>query len=90
MNVGPLEILVIAIFGLIVFGPRRLPDIARTVGKAFAQVRRSTNDLRGEFESGFEEVVRPSRPIPPDRKTPLDTRQNGASGSSEFPPPGPR
>lgn len=89
MNVGPLEILVIAIFGLIVFGPRRLPDIARTVGKAFAQLRRATNDLRGEFESGFDEVVGPSRPTPPDRKTPLDTSQN-ASDPSEFPPPGPR
>lgn len=80
MNIQPLEILVIAIFALIVFGPRKLPDIARTVGKVLGELRRTANEFKTEFEEGFEET----RPTPPDRSSPLETSKD------RFPPPGPR
>ena len=53
-QVGPLEILVVAVIALIVFGPQRLPEIARTVGKTLAQLRRMAADVRSEFESGMD------------------------------------
>ena len=35
---------------LIVFGPRRIPEIGRTLGKALAEFRKATDDLKGTIE----------------------------------------
>ena len=53
-SLGPLEILVVAAVALIVFGPEKLPDIARTVGRAASQMRRMASEFREEFETGLE------------------------------------
>jgi sec-independent protein translocase protein TatB len=52
-QIGPLEIMVVCVVALIVFGPTRLPDIARQVGKALAELRRQASDVRSEFQSGM-------------------------------------
>jgi TatA/E family protein of Tat protein translocase len=52
-EVGPLEILMVAVVALIVFGPEKLPEIARTVGKALADFRRAVEDAKGEFQAGM-------------------------------------
>lgn len=48
------EILVIALIALIVFGPKRLPEIGRTVGKGLREFRRATTDLRSEIERDID------------------------------------
>ncbi|MFN2389186.1 MAG: Sec-independent protein translocase protein TatB [Actinomycetota bacterium] len=53
-QIGPFEILMVAAIALIVFGPQRLPEIARAVGKGLAEMRRMATDLRDEFEAGLE------------------------------------
>lgn len=66
-SVGPLEILVVGVLALIVFGPERLPDIARTIGKTLAELRRMASEVRTEFESGMnlDEVEdEPEEPTP--------------------------
>ena len=52
-QIGPLEILVVAVIALIVFGPQRLPELARSIGRAMAEFRRQATDIRAEFESGL-------------------------------------
>ena len=72
-NIGGGELIFIAIFALLVFGPKRLPEIGRSVGKALAEVRRATNELKDGFTSGFEDVKEPlflSGPVKPKRVTP--------------------
>lgn len=54
-QLGPLEILVVAVVALIVFGPDRLPEIARNIGKAASELRRMANDARSEFTSAFDD-----------------------------------
>lgn len=59
---GP-ELLMILILGLLLFGPRKLPQIGRTVGKAFSEFRRATTDFKLNLEreveaSEIKEVVR--------------------------------
>ena len=54
-NIGAGELIFIAIFALLVFGPKRLPEIGRSVGKALAEVRKATNELKEGFTSGFED-----------------------------------
>ncbi|MFQ5702255.1 MAG: Sec-independent protein translocase protein TatB [Acidobacteriota bacterium] len=47
---GGFEILVLAAIGLLVFGPRRLPEIGRTLGKAMLEFRKAASDLRNSIE----------------------------------------
>ena len=49
------EILVILVFALIVFGPRRLPQMGRQVGKSLREFRRQAAELRAEVEQDLDE-----------------------------------
>ncbi len=54
--IGPMEIIVVAVVALIVFGPQRLPEIARTIGRTLNEFKRQAADIRAEFESGLDDV----------------------------------
>ena len=49
-QVGPAEILVILLVGLIVFGPKRLPEIGRQVGRAMHEVKKFQDTVKGELD----------------------------------------
>lgn len=55
-GIGMTELVVIFVIGLIVLGPKRLPDLARTLGRSLAEFRRTSSDLRREFMDVAEEV----------------------------------
>jgi Tat protein translocase TatB subunit len=54
-TIGPVEIVVVAAIALIVFGPERLPEIARNIGKAIRELRRMASDVRDEFDLTLED-----------------------------------
>ena len=54
-QVGPLELIVVALVALIVFGPDKLPEVARTVGRTINELRRQAAEVRGEFTRGFDD-----------------------------------
>jgi len=54
-NIGPAEVIVILVIALIVFGPKRLPEIGRTVGKSLQEFRRASQDLRAEFQGSLDD-----------------------------------
>lgn len=45
------EIAIIAILALLLLGPERLPDAAKTIGKGLRDFRRATEDLKGQIEN---------------------------------------
>lgn len=49
-QIGPAEILVILLVGLLVFGPHRLPEIGRQVGKGMRELRKFQDTVRGELD----------------------------------------
>jgi sec-independent protein translocase protein TatA len=49
------EILIILVLALIIFGPRRLPEMGRTIGRSLRDFRRATSDIRTELESEVDE-----------------------------------
>ena len=49
-QVGPAEILVILLVGLLVFGPKRLPEIGRQVGRAMREVKKFQDTVKGELD----------------------------------------
>jgi len=53
-SIGPMEIVAVAAIALIVFGPEKLPEIARTVGRTLSQLRRMADDVRDEFKDGLD------------------------------------
>ena len=44
----------IVILGLLLFGPRKLPEMGRTIGKAFAEFRRTTAEFKMKLEREVE------------------------------------
>lgn len=67
-SLGFPELMLIFFVALIVFGPRKLPDIGRSVGKALGEFRRATTDLKNtlEDEVSREEVKDIKAPEPPE------------------------
>jgi len=64
---GPLgfqEVLFILVIALLIFGPKRLPELGRTIGKGMAQFRKASNDLKRSIET---EIALEDRPEPPRR-----------------------
>ena len=49
-GIGPTELIVILVIGLIVLGPERLPQVAGQVGKAIRDFRRMSDDVTSEFQ----------------------------------------
>jgi len=62
-DMGPLEILLILVVALIIWGPGRIPEIARTLGKIVRTLRKATFDLTTVVtkELDLEEKDRPSQ-----------------------------
>ena len=64
-GMGPLEILLILIVGLIAFGPGKLPQLARSLGKGIMALRKAAagikEDVAKELEDLEEEVKTPSQ-----------------------------
>ena len=52
------ELLVILVVGLLVLGPKRLPELARSLGRGLAEFRRASTDMRREFLDVTEEIKR--------------------------------
>ncbi|MBM3294532.1 MAG: TatA/E family twin arginine-targeting protein translocase [Candidatus Aminicenantes bacterium] len=50
-NIGLPEMLVIMAIALLVFGPKKLPEIGRSIGKAMREFRKSTEEIKERFES---------------------------------------
>jgi sec-independent protein translocase protein TatB len=57
------EILTIALVILIVFGPQRLPEIAKKTGQAVRKMRQMAGDLRREFEGELRDVAQPLKEV---------------------------
>ncbi|HEX6183708.1 MAG TPA: twin-arginine translocase TatA/TatE family subunit, partial [Pyrinomonadaceae bacterium] len=51
---GTTELLVVAVVALILFGPRKLPEIGRTVGKAIGEFKRASDDFKRTWEYEVE------------------------------------
>ena len=49
-SIGMGELLIIFVIALIVFGPRKLPELGRSLGKTLGEFKRASNDLRNTLE----------------------------------------
>lgn len=92
-SLGPLEILVILVVALLVFGPNKLPEIARQTGKAMSEFRRVQHHLRRELDDAVHSVMNDDSPgndgtAPADSvDAALDVNVTETPASAVDPPP---
>lgn len=55
------HLVIIFLVALIVFGPEKLPELARNFGKVMAEFKRATGDLKAGFEEQMRELDRETR-----------------------------
>lgn len=91
-NLGLSELLVLAVLVLVFFGPRRIPEIARSLGGALREFRRGWNEIRREIEDLERDVSdeddrrrRGARRRPPPGRVEPGDWDDGA-GDTEAPP----
>jgi sec-independent protein translocase protein TatA len=70
--IGMPELIVIMVIALIIFGPRKLPELGRSLGKSLGEFKRASNELRNTLdeeirleEQRASEVKRPAEPVSP-------------------------
>jgi Tat protein translocase TatB subunit len=103
-GIGMPELVLIFVLALLIFGPKELPKIARTLGKAMAELRRASDELRDGIQREIELAEReeeksasppetaPSTTLteatPPAPETPPSQAAAGAPAEGSGPPPG--
>ena len=61
--VGVQEMMVIFLVALVLFGPKRLPELGKTIGKAITEFRRAQSELKATFETHMRELEKESESI---------------------------
>ncbi len=67
--IGIPEMLILLVVALIVFGPRKLPELGRSLGKSLQEFKRASNDLRSTLDDEIrseEHRAVPPAPVPTD------------------------
>jgi sec-independent protein translocase protein TatA len=94
-SLGPAEILVVLVIALLVFGPNKMPDIAKQVGKGFREFRRVQQHLKSELRDVVSEFDSPTSatveqqavPMLPPKETMADDVAPAPAPVAEAPTP---
>jgi sec-independent protein translocase protein TatB len=94
-GMGPMELLLIVVLALIVFGPARLPEIMGQVGKAINDFRRATSELSDEFNKTIQAELQETKAVVDEtksaftevRSTVADAHSSVTSAVSGMPAP---
>ena len=88
-QIGPLEILVVSVLALIVFGPEKLPGIARSIGRTMNDLRRMASEVKSEFEvnleTGIEDEPEPADPPKPAEPASAEPAEEGIRADADAP-----
>ena len=73
-GIGMPELIIIMVIALIVIGPKKLPDLARALGKGLSEFRKATDEIKEglELDKDFQEVKEDLADAVSDIDTPLD------------------
>ena len=53
-NIGPTELILIFVIALLVFGPKKLPEIGRSVGKALREFKKTSEEIKSRIEEEID------------------------------------
>jgi len=72
-DIGMPELIVIFIVALLVIGPKKLPELARTLGKGMGELKKALQDVKESVEEEFEETTSDIRETVADVKKQIET-----------------
>lgn len=58
-DVGGGELILIVLAIILLFGPKKLPEIAKTISKGFREVKRAQQEFTSHFDSEIDEIKKP-------------------------------
>ncbi len=92
-SVSPAEILTIALIALIVFGPKRLPEISRKAGKVLRELKETAGELKAGIEAEYDGPIAALGDVRREMRSTLDAVAGGGeedpgAASAEPPPSG--
>ena len=87
MNLGFPEMLFLFLLALLLFGPKKLPEIGRQIGRGLAEFRRASNELKGQLENEMRllEAEDREKKISPPPPPPENTVAVSADAASTSP-----
>ncbi len=66
MGIGPMEIFVVLIIALVIFGPQKLPEMGRSLGKAIREFKSVGSEIQDEITKVTDEIdIDPGKTIKP-------------------------
>ncbi|NPV29253.1 MAG: twin-arginine translocase TatA/TatE family subunit [Firmicutes bacterium] len=83
-NIGPWELILILVVVLIVFGPGRLPEVARSLGKAVSEFRKASSSVQRVWDEVAREAsqVKPQAPAAPSQAAQTGAEEGGEAGGA--------
>jgi sec-independent protein translocase protein TatA len=82
-GIGFQEMLIILVVVLIFFGPKRLPDLAKSLGKGIAEFKKASDEVRKGIEDAVKEESTAETPTPPEDLSAYGKAPGGASATEE-------
>ena len=64
-SLGTPELILIFIIALVVFGPRKLPELGRSLGRGIAEFKRASSDLQRSLEDEIRQEEQKTAALPP-------------------------
>ena len=61
--IGMGEVIVLFILALLIFGPKKLPELGKTFGKGMAEFKRASNELRSTFQREMDNIEHETREV---------------------------
>ncbi|MBI4684120.1 MAG: twin-arginine translocase subunit TatB [Nitrospirae bacterium] len=58
-DIGIQELIVIFVVALLVFGPKRLPELGKTLGKGMAEIKRAMYNIKEQMDSELKDIKKP-------------------------------
>jgi len=88
LDIGIQELIVIFIVALLVFGPKKLPELGRTLGKTMAELKKAVSGVKEQMDSELYKLEQPASKAGSESSATRDELKNGSEPGKQNSKPG--